>query len=201
MSRLKVRTLALLALAFAALSYSTAAGAETEARTTPLEAGDKADDFTLQSLSDEEFALYEHLKKGPVALIVLRGYTGYQCPVCSRQVGDYLAQAEKFAKLNTQVVFIYPGPSEELQARAEEFLDERAMPENFHFLIDPDYKFTNQYSLRWDEPRETAYPSTFVLDQDGVVKLSVISHSHRGRTKADDALKALQEKGTQAAVE
>lgn len=164
---------------------------EAEPRTKPLEVGDKADDFTLQTLGDEEFTLYEHLEDGPVVLLVLRGYPGYQCPVCSRQVGDYLTHAEQFADLNAQVVMIYPGPSDNLQGRAEEFVDDRNMPENFHFLIDPDYKFTDLYALRWEEPRETAYPSTFVLDEEGNVKLAVVSHSHGGRTKASDALKAL----------
>ena len=191
MTNLKFRVMVPLAIALVSLTCSASLRAETEPRSKPLEVGDKADDFTLQSLGHKEFALFKHLKKGPVVLLVLRGYPGYQCPVCTRQAGDYLAHAEKFAELNAQVVMIYPGPSEELQARAEEFLGDRTMPENFHFLIDPDYEFTNQYALRWDEPRETAYPSTFVLDQEGLVKLAVISHSHGGRTKASDSLKAL----------
>ncbi len=192
MANLKFLVVVPLAIALVSWNCSASLGAETEPRSKPLEEGGKADDFTLRSLGDEEFALHEHLKEGPVVLLVLRGYPGYQCPVCSRQVGDYLAQAEKFAKLNAQVVLIYPGPSEELQARAEEFLDDRLMPENFHFLIDPDYKFTNQYALRWDEPHETAYPSTFVLDKEGLVKLAVVSHTHGGRTKASESLEALR---------
>ena len=191
MTHSKILGFAFLTLALVSLTFTTAIAADAEPRSKPLEVGDKADDFKLQTLGDEEFALYEHLKEGPVVLIVLRGYPGYQCPICSRQVSDYLAQADKFAELNAQVVMVYPGPSEELQARAEEFLEDRTMPENFHFLIDPDYEFTNLYALRWDEPRETAYPSTFVLDEEGLVKLAVISHTHRGRTKASDALKAL----------
>ncbi len=185
----------LLAFAFliAAISPFTSVLGETEPRTKPLQVGDKADDFTLHSLRDKKFGLYENLKDGPIVLLVLRGFPGYQCPVCSRQVSDYLEHAQQFAKLDTQVVMIYPGPSKELQARAGEFLDERVLPKHFHLLIDPDYEFTNQYALRWNEPRETAYPSTFVLDQKGNAKLAVISHTHRGRTKASDTLKVLQQ--------
>lgn len=191
MPNLKLRVFTTLAIALFLLPFLSSIAAESKPRSKPLEVGDKADDFTLQTLGDKEFALYEHLKEGPVVLLVLRGYPGYQCPICSRQVGDYLAHADKFAELNAQVVMVYPGPSEELQARAKEFLGDRDLPENFLFLLDPDYKFTNQYALRWDEPRETSYPSTFVLDQEGNVKLAVVSHTHRGRTKASDSLKAL----------
>lgn len=181
-----------LGLLFVAITSSKSVFAESESRTKPLEVGDKADDFTLRSLHDKEFVLSEHLKDGPVVLLVLRGFPGYQCPVCSRQVSNYLEHADQFAKLGAQVVMVYPGPSAELQARAEEFLDEKVLPKHFHLLLDPDYKFTNLYVLRWNEPRETAYPSTFVLDKEGEVKLAVVSHSHGGRTKASDALKALR---------
>jgi thioredoxin-dependent peroxiredoxin len=191
MPNVKLRLVVALAAALFFLPSFSSFAAESEPRSKPLEVGDKADDFKLQTLGDEEFVLSEHLKEGPIVLLVLRGYPGYQCPICSRQVGDYLAHADKFADLNAQVVMVYPGPSEELQARAKEFLRERTLPENFHFLLDPDYGFTNQYALRWDEPRETSYPSTFVLDQEGNVKLAVVSHSHGGRTKANDALEAL----------
>ena len=191
MSHVKLLAFALLV---AAISPSTSVLGESKPRTKPLEVGDKADDFTLHSLRDKKFGLYEHLKDGPIVLLVLRGFPGYQCPVCTRQVSDYLEHAQQFAKLNAQVVMIYPGPSKELQARAGEFLDERTLPKHFHLLIDPDYEFTNQYALRWDEPRETAYPSTFVFDRERTVKLAVISHTHRGRTKASDALKVLRQK-------
>lgn len=191
MKRLMLPALATLFVSVVLLNGVSSLFAESEPRAKPLENGDKADDFSLQTLGDEQFDLYEHLKDGPIVLLVLRGYPGYQCPICSRQVGDYLAHAEDFAKLNAQVVMVYPGPSDNLQARAKEFLRDRALPDNFSFLLDPDYKFTNQYALRWNQPRETAYPSTFVLDQDGTVKLAVVSHSHGGRTKAADALQAL----------
>ena len=75
--------------------------------------------------------------------------------------------------------------------KAKEFLKNRQLPENFTFVIDPDYEFTNAYGLRWDAPRETAYPSTFVIDRQGTVRLAVISKTHGGRAKTADVIKAL----------
>ena len=122
---------------------------------------------------------------------MLRGFPGYQCPICSRQVGQLVEQADKFKAAGAQVVFIYPGPSSGLTGRAKEFIGEKTLPDHFQMLVDPDYKFTNAYHLRWDEPRETAYPSTFVLTKDRKITFAKISQSHGDRTKADDVLKAL----------
>jgi len=42
--------------------------------------------------------------------------------------------------------------------------------------------------LRWDAPRETACPATFVLDEKGVVCFAKISHTHGDRTQASEIL-------------
>lgn len=40
------------------------------------------------------------------------------------------------------------------------------------------------YGLRWDAPDETAYPSTFVIDETRSVRFAKVSRTHGGRTKA-----------------
>jgi len=47
------------------------------------------------------------------------------------------------------------------------------------------------YGLRWDAPRETAYPSTFLIDRQGVIFFSMIVKEHGGRTTAAEILDAL----------
>jgi hypothetical protein len=61
--------------------------------------------------------------------------------------------------------------------------------------VDPDLAFVRSYNLRWDAPRETAYPSTFVIGRSGKVRFATVSRSHGGRAKAADVLKALQDLG------
>ncbi len=153
--------------------------------------GAVAADFELTDLSGTKHSLAESAKKGPVVLIVLRGFPGYQCPVCNKQVGQYLAAAEKFKAKGATVLMVYPGPSKELKEHAAEFVSGKTLPEGFHLLIDPDYAFTNAYALRWDAPNETAYPSTFVIGKDRKVLFSKISMTHGGRAAAEDVLKAL----------
>jgi hypothetical protein len=45
--------------------------------------------------------------------------------------------------------------------------------------------------LRWNQPRETAYPATFVIDKGGIVRFALVSMTHGGRSKAGDVLEAL----------
>ena len=156
--------------------------------------GDKAPDFSLKGLDDTTARLSEFGSKGTVVLVLLRGWPGYQCPVCDIQAHDFIAAAPELAKAKAQVVFVYPGPAEGLKAHAEEFkgMKGKQWPKDFRYLLDPDYTMVNAYGLRWEAPRETAYPATFVIDAKGVVRFAKISHSHGDRAKAAEVLAAVQ---------
>jgi|GEM_PF-6683487 len=79
----------------------------TRAETPEL--GEKAADFTLSTPDGRRLRLSELAAKGNVALIVLRGFPGYQCPYCQKQVHDFIANADKFAATGTQILLVYPG--------------------------------------------------------------------------------------------
>jgi thioredoxin-dependent peroxiredoxin len=150
-----------------------------------------APDFELASTEGNQVRLSQELKAGPVVLILLRGWPGYQCPFCTRQFGDFLSHAKDLAGAGATVLFVYPGPSDNLREHAEQFKARRRLPPNFRFLVDPDYKFTNAYGLRWEKEGETSYPATFVIDRGGTVRYALISDEHGGRAPAADVLKAL----------
>ena len=165
--------------------------AATMASATQPAVGDKAPNFTLTSIEGTPVSLSERTSVGPVALIVLRGFPGYQCPVCNRQVQEFLKQAPAFAEKGARVVMVYPGPAENLGTRAKEFVVDKPFPENFELLLDPDYVMTNTYGLRWDMKNETAYPSTFLIDKTGKIFFAKISNSHGGRSTPSEVLEAL----------
>ena len=131
---------------------------------------------------------------GPVVLIVLRGYPGYQCPVCTAQVGQFLSNAKKFDAVKARVVMVYPGSADGLKKQAEDFVRGKTLPDNFYLVLDPDYEFTKAYHLRWEAKNETAYPATFVIDRERRIQFAKISMSHGGRASADEVLKALSAK-------
>jgi hypothetical protein len=89
---------------------------------------------------------------------------------------------------------VYPGPADDLKAHATEFLKNKQWPKEFVYLTDPGFNMVNAYGLRWDAPNETAYPSTFVINEKGVVRFARISHSHGDRTRAADMVEELNGK-------
>jgi peroxiredoxin len=153
--------------------------------------GDKAPAFALNTLDGTQVSLSTELARGPVVLIMLRGWPGYQCPFCTRQFGDFLTHAKDLEATGARVVWVYPGPADQVRQRAQEFTANKALPANFRFVTDPDYGFTTAYGLRWDAKGETSYPSTFVIDAKSTVRFAQVSRAHDGRASAADVLKAL----------
>jgi peroxiredoxin Q/BCP len=197
MNMITKRSLGSVSLLIVVSYAATMAAAEPapEDRTSrPPSVGDTAQDFELTSISGEQTKLSALTKKGPVVLVVLRGFPGYQCPVCNAQVGEFLAKAKAFQASSANVVLVYPGPAAGLKDHANEFVRGKTLPENFYLLLDPDYTFTSKYHLRWDAPGETAYPSTFVIDSSSKVRFAQISKSHGGRAKASAVLETLAKK-------
>ena len=158
---------------------------------TPPQTGDTAPDFALQTIENKTVELKQLTVQQPVVLVVLRGWPGYQCPLCTRQVHDFVSHASEFAG-KAQVLMVYPGPADQLKEHAQEFLQDKQWPKEFLFVMDPDYTFTKAYGLRWEAKNETAYPSTFLVDKQGKVRFARVSKEHGGRVSASDALKALQ---------
>jgi peroxiredoxin len=181
--------LAVSVLLFSVLLLETAAFAQTPA------VGDKAPNFTLKTITGTPVQLEKEQHGSSLVLVLLRGYPGYQCPYCQKQVHDFVEHAAGFAAKKARVLLVYPGSPADLDQRAREFLATEAdLPSNIVLVIDPNYKMTNLYGLRWDAPRETAYPSTFVLNKQGIILFEKISRTHGDRLPAQDALDHLPAK-------
>ena len=186
-------------------SLVVTAAAQTAA--TP-DIGAKAPNFTLNSSEGKPVSLASLLAKGDVALVFLRGYPGYQCPYCQKQVHAFVDDNAKFTGRNVQILLVYPGEitttqtskdptaapnTASLSQRGNEFLDKAgtgALPPNIHFVIDPGFQTVNLYGLRWDMPHETAYPSTFLISRKDVVLYRKISHTHGDRATTEEILAA-----------
>ena len=154
--------------------------------------GTKAPEFSLPTPDGTPVRLSQLTKNGTVVLVVLRGYPGYQCPYCTKQVHDFLQNAEQFRAASAEVLLVYPGPPADLDQHAREFLvKQNPLPPSIHLVIDPDYTFTNQYGLRWDAPHETAYPSTFLIDRQNQIFFRKVSKAHGDRTTAAEILAEL----------
>ncbi len=179
-------------LAFACLVFAVGCGSLLGAGKPKV--GEEAKDFELTSLGGEKVKLSKMTDAGPVVLLVLRGNPGYQCPLCSAQVGEFLGKAKELKAAGATVLLVYPGPAEKLKEKAAEFVKGKDYPDHFQILLDPDYAFTDDYGLRWNAKNETAYPSTFVLDMKRKIAFAKISSEHGDRSKIADVLKAIPAK-------
>jgi peroxiredoxin len=179
-------------VSLALCTFAAACVAVAQPTSQPVlpEAGQTAVNFTLKTLEGRSTSLYELTNKQKVVLVTLRGWPGYQCPICTQQVGELIRNAKQFEEMNTHVLLVYPGPSDELQAHAKEFIQNSPLPANFTFVIDPDYVFVNLYRLRWEAEKETAYPSTFVVDRQNVLRYVKISKTHGDRAPVNEVLDA-----------
>src|SRR5438270_12993160 len=65
---------------------------------TPPKIGDEAPDFTLKTLHGATMNLHKETAKRDVVLVVLRGWPGYQCPLCEKQVHDLAMNAAEIEK-------------------------------------------------------------------------------------------------------
>ena len=182
-----MKTRAKLLFAFLLLFGSSAARAAT-----PPRVGDLAPNFSLLTLDDKPIELNQLVATGDVVIVVLRGWPGYQCPLCARQVHDFAIKADQFKGAGARLLMVYPGPANHLKAHAREFLENKQWPADFILVLDPEYEFTNAYGLRWEAKNETAYPSTFVIGRDGKLRFAEVSKSHGGRVSAERALTELK---------
>ena len=170
-----------------AMKYLLAAAMAAVSFAGPPSVGETAPDFALASSRGKTVSL-SSLRGQDVVLVVLRGYPGYQCPYCQRQVREFVKNASSFPK--ARVVFVYPGPP----AKGAEFMEQTAFPAAFELLLDPDYKFTTQYGLRWNAEGETAYPSTFLIDKEGKVFFAKSARAHAGRATVAEILEMLKQR-------
>lgn len=176
---------------FLVLLCAVAAVGSAAAQTPAI--GSKAPDFTLETPAGNSVSLEKERIKGITVLVLLRGFPGYQCPYCVKQVHDFVEHSADFAAKKANVLLVYPGPPADLDQHAKEFLVKNAdLPPNIQLVIDPDYQMTNLYGLRWDAPHETAYPSTFIIDKHGTILFEKVSHTHGDRTSAEDVLGQLK---------
>lgn len=131
--------------------------AAADAATKPPAVGEKAVNFDLPIVGEDDYIeLKNEYANGPVVVVVLRGYPGYQCPLCSQQVGSLINRAQALAKETHRVIMVYPGQPTELERHAEQFIGSRAVRNPLVLVRDPAMQMVESWGLRWDAPRESA---------------------------------------------
>jgi peroxiredoxin len=139
-----------------------------------------------------DLTIYKGKKK--VVLVVLRGVPksekGEFCPSCIAQAGSLMANRHGFEELATEVLVVFPGPSE----RQGEFFQKvvkRTPSEQqwlFQILLDQDCSACTQLGIRDD----FAKPSTYILDTQGNVIYAYVGETSTDRPSVKAILEQLK---------
>ena len=131
------------------------------------------DGLVFLDTKGKRVALKSYIGKKNVVLVFTEGFAGGMlCPFCKTQTSRLIANYDKFAKLDTEILVVYPGTREHLDefvaAAAGEKEEVDGLP--FPLLLDKDLKAVGYFKIT----SNLAHPSTFIIDKRGNVRLAYV---------------------------
>ncbi|CAI6087275.1 peroxiredoxin family protein [Cohnella sp. JJ-181] len=170
-----------------------------------LQVGDKAKDFALTDAHGRQVSLYEELSAGPV---VLTFYRGGWCPYCSRQLRAYQQVLPEIEALGARLIAVSPQNPDQTLSQTEK--DEL----RFQVLSDSHGMVAASYGILYDVPEDVQavlqqgfgldlaeynatnrwilpVPSTFMIDESGIVRSAYVNPDFMRRFEPDDILSEL----------
>ncbi|MFO0945728.1 MAG: redoxin domain-containing protein [Planctomycetota bacterium] len=141
-------------------------------------------DLTFTDPDGREVPIKKYLEGKSLVLVFTRGYFGSFCMYCATQTSRLIANYDKFASKNAEVVVVFPVRKPRDQTRAQEFwrnlkMEEQAEKESaiFPFLLDLELEMVKRLGIE----ENLAKPSTYILDSDGKVHFAYIGANHADR--------------------
>ncbi|MEM1227787.1 MAG: redoxin domain-containing protein [Planctomycetota bacterium] len=119
-------------------------------------------------------SLQGYLGEKNVVLVFTEGFAGGMlCPFCKTQTSRLVANYDKFAELDTEVLVVYPGARDHL----DEFIEAATSTEKtqvqqipFPLVLDEDLSAVSYFKIA----SNLAHPSTFIIDKQGNVRLAYV---------------------------
>jgi peroxiredoxin len=134
--------------------------------------------LTFTDSDGKPVSLGEYRGKKNVLLVFTRGYNGSICMFCSAQLSRLVRNHAEFARRDTEVLMVFPGPKDhlgKLLADGQVKADNAAVP--FRILLDPDFAAVDKLGIRGS----LAKPSTYILDKQGKVRFAYVGASASDR--------------------
>ncbi|WP_433944648.1 peroxiredoxin-like family protein [Paenibacillus sp. SN-8-1] len=171
-----------------------------------LQEGQQAADFTLNNSTGHPINLSEQLSRGPV---VLTFYRGGWCPFCNIQLRAYQSILPDIQAVGGQLIAISPqSPDHTLSQQEKEDLSFEVLSDT-NGLVASLYKvlfevplyvqevMTKRLSLSLAEYNATdrwilPVPSTFIIDQSGVIRLAYVNPDFMKRLEPQEILDQLK---------
>ena len=133
----------------------------------------------------------DYRTRSKVALVVLRGFAREVCVYCVTQTEALCDTIEGFQEENCEVFVVYPGEKNRLDVFMESFkrVSKHMGEPPVGVLYDRDMQLVERMGIA----SEFAIPSTFVLDEGGVIRYSYVGEEVDDRPPAEDVLEAIRE--------
>jgi len=144
----------------------------------------------MRGVDGKTVSLRDYVGKKRVLLVVLRGFLGEVCMYCVAQT-EALAQCRaELEALNIEVLVLYPGPRENEKAfeKAYEMTFGKGAPP-YRVFYDPDLELVAKLGVSGD----LAYPTTIIVDQQGVVQYAYVGKDRADRPAAKALIKKIKE--------
>ncbi len=152
---------------------------------------------TLPSLKlvdeNNENVSFQMLQGRPAVVVFLRGSW---CPFCNAQVEKLTRSYRRINELGANLIFVTPKPLATTRRVADHFNVE------FDFWLDKDLAMAAALGIRAsgevpDEIRErfgsdTVWPTSLLVDGEGSIRYSSMTHDIRARPDPDQIIKALE---------
>lgn len=141
-------------------------------------------DLTFTNPLGATVSVSDYMREKNLLLVFTRGFSGMICPFCTTQTSRLIANHDEFASRDTQILLVYPGAAEQLAAFQQAAIEASGKAEvPFPILLDQDLSAVKRLGIE----SHLAFPSTFLIDKAGNVRLSYV-----GSTPADrPSIKAL----------
>jgi peroxiredoxin len=140
--------------------------------------GNKAPNFTLDSLSAENVKLSQVLKENKAILI---NFWGIWCPYCVKEMPELVKFYNQYHKQQVEILAVNVGDNPQ---EVPKFTEKNQI--TFPVLIDKNDKISNLYQV-------SGFPTTFIIDAKGKIR-DIIVGSTTEATLASKVDKLLQEK-------
>lgn len=152
---------------------------------SPIKAGDRMPGFALE---DQEGAKRELPDGKPLVLVF---YRGQWCPFCRWELTGLQTVNRGVSDLGAEIIGVTP----DTPAESEDLRQRLSL--SFSLLSDPDLKVTDTYGLRHKAGRASTgqdmpFPTTFIVDAQGVVRAKFENETYRDRPSPKDVLEALK---------
>ena len=128
-------------------------------------------DLEFVDADGNAFSLKQYQGKKNVLLVFTRGFSGELCPYCTTQTSRLIANYDQFTERETEVLLVYPGSKTQLPLFRQASIEasgEDSFP--FPVLLDEDLTAVKRLGIA----AQLAFPSSFIVDKQGQVRLSYV---------------------------